>query len=146
MTLESIRYRDGSLQILNQLLLPHQTSYDNILTVQDAYEAIKSMKVRGHLLLIIIVPVLLVAYRGAALLQYVRCACACNRPVFVLLLLPLPACGLVDTPFVGLQNPFGWAEQQHLLKPSHNWGSATHELFRHGYQSVQCAFRFHFSS
>lgn len=51
MTLEAIRYRAGSLQILNQLLLPHQTVYDDLRSVQDAYEAIKSMKVRGlHLL------------------------------------------------------------------------------------------------
>lgn len=47
MTLEAIRYRAGSLQILNQLLLPHQTVYDEIRSVQDGYEAIKSMKVRG---------------------------------------------------------------------------------------------------
>lgn len=47
MTLEAIRYRAGSLQILNQLLLPHQTVYDDLRSVQDAYEAIKSMKVRG---------------------------------------------------------------------------------------------------
>ncbi|KAF3844047.1 hypothetical protein F7725_016095 [Dissostichus mawsoni] len=47
MTLESIRYRAGSLQILNQLLLPHQTTYEEIRSVQDAYDAIKSMKVRG---------------------------------------------------------------------------------------------------
>lgn len=46
MTLEAIRYRAGSLQILNQLLLPHQTVYDELRSVQDAYEAIKSMKVR----------------------------------------------------------------------------------------------------
>lgn len=46
MTLEAIRYRAGSLQILNQLLLPHHTVYDDLRSVQDAYEAIKSMKVR----------------------------------------------------------------------------------------------------
>ncbi|MEQ2237905.1 hypothetical protein ILYODFUR_027962 [Ilyodon furcidens] len=45
MTLEAIRYRSGSLQILNQLLLPHQTVYEDIRSVQNAYEAIKSMKV-----------------------------------------------------------------------------------------------------
>ena len=50
MTLEAIRYRAGSLQILNQLLLPHQTVYDEIRSVQDAYEAIKSMKVRSSFL------------------------------------------------------------------------------------------------
>ncbi|KAL1004903.1 hypothetical protein UPYG_G00052010 [Umbra pygmaea] len=47
MTLEAIRYRAGSLQILNQLLLPHETVFDEVRTVQDGYEAIKSMKVRG---------------------------------------------------------------------------------------------------
>uniref|UniRef100_A0AAR2IHJ6 Methylthioribose-1-phosphate isomerase n=1 Tax=Pygocentrus nattereri TaxID=42514 RepID=A0AAR2IHJ6_PYGNA len=47
MTLEAIRYRAGSLQILNQLLLPHETVYEEIRLVQDGYEAIKSMKVRG---------------------------------------------------------------------------------------------------
>uniref|UniRef100_A0AAZ3SRF2 Methylthioribose-1-phosphate isomerase n=1 Tax=Oncorhynchus tshawytscha TaxID=74940 RepID=A0AAZ3SRF2_ONCTS len=47
MTLEAIRYRAGSLQILNQLLLPQETVFDEVRTVQDGYEAIKSMKVRG---------------------------------------------------------------------------------------------------
>ncbi|CAG5929053.1 unnamed protein product, partial [Menidia menidia] len=47
MTLEAIRYRSGSLQVLNQLLLPHQTVHEDIRSVHDAYEAIKSMKVRG---------------------------------------------------------------------------------------------------
>lgn len=44
MTLEAIRYRAGSLQILNQLLLPHESVYDEIRTVQDGYDAIKAMK------------------------------------------------------------------------------------------------------
>ncbi|XP_028679183.2 methylthioribose-1-phosphate isomerase [Erpetoichthys calabaricus] len=47
MTLEAIRYRAGSLQILNQLLLPHQTAFESITSVQEGWEAIKSMKVRG---------------------------------------------------------------------------------------------------
>ncbi|KAG5854058.1 hypothetical protein ANANG_G00033490 [Anguilla anguilla] len=47
MTLEAIRYRPGSLQILNQLLLPHESVFDEIRSVQDGFEAIKSMKVRG---------------------------------------------------------------------------------------------------
>lgn len=46
MTLEAIRYRSGSLQILNQLLLPHETVFDEIRSVRDGYEAIKTMKVR----------------------------------------------------------------------------------------------------
>ena len=36
-----------SLQILNQLDLPHNTSYISINSVSDAYNAIKSMAVRG---------------------------------------------------------------------------------------------------
>ncbi|KAJ8251527.1 hypothetical protein GJAV_G00222300 [Gymnothorax javanicus] len=47
MTLEAIRYRSGSLKILNQQLLPHQSVHEEIRSVQDAYEAIRSMKVRG---------------------------------------------------------------------------------------------------
>lgn len=35
------------LVILNQLLLPHESVYENISGVADAYDAIKSMKVRG---------------------------------------------------------------------------------------------------
>lgn len=37
----------ASLQILDQLLLPHQTVYIPIASCQDAFDAIKQMKVRG---------------------------------------------------------------------------------------------------
>ncbi|KAM3834976.1 methylthioribose-1-phosphate isomerase [Vipera latastei] len=47
MSLEALRYRRGSLQILNQLLLPHQTLYEEISSVRQGWEAIRSMKVRG---------------------------------------------------------------------------------------------------
>lgn len=50
MVLEAIRYSPGppsSLQILNQLLLPHQTEYDTIHTAQDGWHAIKDMRTRG---------------------------------------------------------------------------------------------------
>ncbi|KAM6218196.1 methylthioribose-1-phosphate isomerase [Rhynchocyon petersi] len=47
MTLEAIRYSRGSLQILNQLLLPQQTSYEVVSSVHQAWEAIHAMKVRG---------------------------------------------------------------------------------------------------
>ncbi|XP_077978701.1 methylthioribose-1-phosphate isomerase-like [Glandiceps talaboti] len=46
MTLEAIKY-NGELQILNQLLLPTETKYENIHTVADGWTAIKEMKVRG---------------------------------------------------------------------------------------------------
>ncbi|XP_067877221.1 methylthioribose-1-phosphate isomerase [Heterodontus francisci] len=47
MTLEAFRYRRGSLQILNQLLLPQHSLYEEISSVQSAWEAIRDMKVRG---------------------------------------------------------------------------------------------------
>ncbi|XP_003798062.1 methylthioribose-1-phosphate isomerase [Otolemur garnettii] len=47
MTLEAIRYSRGSLQILDQLLLPHQSCYKSVDSVDQAWEAIRSMKVRG---------------------------------------------------------------------------------------------------
>ena len=45
MTLEAINYRRGELEILNQLLLPHHTIYEEIITVKDGWEAINQMKV-----------------------------------------------------------------------------------------------------
>jgi methylthioribose-1-phosphate isomerase len=46
-TLEAIKYQRGHLQILNQLLIPKQFVYENVNTVEKAYDAIKQMKVRG---------------------------------------------------------------------------------------------------
>lgn len=51
--LQAIKYSPGSadeptsLQILDQLLLPHQTVYITVESCQDAFDAIKQMKVRG---------------------------------------------------------------------------------------------------
>lgn len=49
MVLQAIRYIPSppSLQILNQLLLPHQTVYDTLHTAEDGWHAIKSMRTRG---------------------------------------------------------------------------------------------------
>jgi methylthioribose-1-phosphate isomerase len=47
MVLEAIRYRQGSLQILNQLKLPHQEEYDEIRSAADGWHAIKEMRTRG---------------------------------------------------------------------------------------------------
>uniref|UniRef100_A0A452F9A0 Methylthioribose-1-phosphate isomerase n=1 Tax=Capra hircus TaxID=9925 RepID=A0A452F9A0_CAPHI len=47
MTLEAIRYSRGSLQILDQLLLPQQSRYEAVGSVRQAWEAISAMKVRG---------------------------------------------------------------------------------------------------
>lgn len=47
MVLEAIRYQPGSLQILNQLKLPHQEEYESISTAEDGWHAIKDMRTRG---------------------------------------------------------------------------------------------------
>ena len=52
MTLEAIKYdpQQARLEILNQLLLPHQTVYEQINSVEDAWHAIRDMKVGRRLL------------------------------------------------------------------------------------------------
>ncbi|KAI0780074.1 eukaryotic translation initiation factor 2B [Fomes fomentarius] len=45
--LTSIRTSEGKLEIVNQLLLPHTTEFIEIQTIDDAYDSIKSMKIRG---------------------------------------------------------------------------------------------------
>ncbi|XP_061168142.1 methylthioribose-1-phosphate isomerase-like [Saccostrea echinata] len=47
MTLEAIKYNNGKLQILDQLLLPNETKYIDISSVDDGWKAIKLMQVRG---------------------------------------------------------------------------------------------------
>lgn len=47
MVLQAIKYEREKLQILDQLLLPHEEVYININTPRDAFSAIKSMQVRG---------------------------------------------------------------------------------------------------
>jgi len=47
MSLESIKYSRGSLQILDQLLLPGQSRYVPVAGVEDGWKAINKMQVRG---------------------------------------------------------------------------------------------------
>ncbi|KAK0798288.1 S-methyl-5-thioribose-1-phosphate isomerase [Friedmanniomyces endolithicus] len=47
MVLEAIRYKPYSLQILNQLKLPHQIEYDDITGSEDGWNAIRDMRTRG---------------------------------------------------------------------------------------------------
>lgn len=47
MVLQAIKYSWGSLQILDQLRLPHEEVYINIQVIQDACDAIHNMQVRG---------------------------------------------------------------------------------------------------
>ncbi|KAI5746902.1 hypothetical protein M8J77_008842 [Diaphorina citri] len=46
-SLQSIIYEKHSLKILDQLLLPHTSKLVDINNVEDAYQAIKTMQVRG---------------------------------------------------------------------------------------------------
>ncbi|XP_033927865.1 methylthioribose-1-phosphate isomerase isoform X2 [Melopsittacus undulatus] len=47
MALESIRYRRGSLSVLNQLLLPERIRYERVGGAERAWTVINSMEVRG---------------------------------------------------------------------------------------------------
>ncbi|XP_031636233.1 methylthioribose-1-phosphate isomerase [Contarinia nasturtii] len=47
MALESIRYSDGKLEILDQLLLPAQNKYVSVKGVEDGWKVINRMQVRG---------------------------------------------------------------------------------------------------
>lgn len=45
MGLESIKYKDGKLEILDQLLLPLESNYIQIKGVEDGWKAINKMQV-----------------------------------------------------------------------------------------------------
>jgi methylthioribose-1-phosphate isomerase len=47
MVLEAIKYKRGDLQVLDQLQLPHKTTYDQVKNSEDAWHSIHSMRVRG---------------------------------------------------------------------------------------------------
>ena len=47
MVLQAIKYSRGSLQILDQLRLPYEEVYIDITNIQDAWDAISKMQVRG---------------------------------------------------------------------------------------------------
>ncbi|OIW22618.1 putative translation initiation factor [Coniochaeta ligniaria NRRL 30616] len=45
--LQAIRYSRGKLEVLDQLRLPHEHHYDEVNTAEEAFDSIKSMRVRG---------------------------------------------------------------------------------------------------
>jgi len=47
MVLEAIKYTRGNLLVLDQLQLPHKTTYDEVKNSEDAWHSIHSMRVRG---------------------------------------------------------------------------------------------------
>lgn len=46
-TLQAVKYTRGKLEVLDQLRLPHEFHYDQVSTRQQAFDSIKSMRVRG---------------------------------------------------------------------------------------------------
>lgn len=48
-TLQAIKYTPGKLEVLDQLQLPHSFHYDEVRTCEDAFDCIRSMRVRGKL-------------------------------------------------------------------------------------------------
>ena len=46
-TLQAVKYTRGSLEVLDQLRLPHEFHYDNVSTSEEAFDCIRSMRVRG---------------------------------------------------------------------------------------------------
>ena len=49
MSLEAIKYKNGKLEILDQLKLPFESVYINIDTIQDGWRSIHEMRVRGKI-------------------------------------------------------------------------------------------------
>lgn len=45
MTLQAIRYQNGTLEVLDQLLLPKESKYIPILGVEDGWKVINKMQV-----------------------------------------------------------------------------------------------------
>lgn len=46
-TLQAIKYSRGKLLVLDQLRLPHKHHYDEVATAEEAFDCIRSMRVRG---------------------------------------------------------------------------------------------------
>lgn len=45
--LQAIRYQRGHLLVLDQLRLPHEFYYDEVSSCEQAFDYIRSMRVRG---------------------------------------------------------------------------------------------------
>lgn len=45
--LQAIKYQRGRLQVLDQLRLPHEFVYDDVAICSEAFDSIRSMRVRG---------------------------------------------------------------------------------------------------
>ncbi|CAK7567524.1 MAG: S-methyl-5-thioribose-1-phosphate isomerase [Sporothrix epigloea] len=66
MSLQAIRYTRGSLDVLDQLRLPHEHHYDAVLTSESAFDCIQSMRVRGAPAIAIVAALALAVELGQA--------------------------------------------------------------------------------
>ncbi|CAK7269050.1 S-methyl-5-thioribose-1-phosphate isomerase [Sporothrix epigloea] len=66
MSLQAIRYTRGSLDVLDQLRLPHEHHYDAVLTSDSAFDCIRSMRVRGAPAIAIVAALALAVELGQA--------------------------------------------------------------------------------
>lgn len=46
-SVQAIRYKRGRLEVLDQLKLPYEQHFDDVSTSEQAFDCIKSMRVRG---------------------------------------------------------------------------------------------------
>ncbi|CAK7246021.1 MAG: S-methyl-5-thioribose-1-phosphate isomerase [Sporothrix thermara] len=66
MSLQAIRYTRGSLDVLDQLRLPHEHHYDAVSTSEAAFDCIRSMRVRGAPAIAIVAALALAVELGQA--------------------------------------------------------------------------------
>lgn len=52
MSLQAIKYENGNLEILDQLLLPGQSKYVTVKGVEDGWRVINTMQVGSHNLIL----------------------------------------------------------------------------------------------
>ena len=70
--LQAIKYSRGRLDVLDQLRLPHEHHYDEVSTCEEAFDCIKSMRVRGA-------PAIAIVAALALAVELQRGACSKSR-------------------------------------------------------------------
>ena len=77
--LTSIRTVDGKIEIVDQLLLPHSTEYIQISTIEEAHDAIKSMKASFAFFKATQKIDIFLADQRCTRYCIARCACLCSQ-------------------------------------------------------------------
>lgn len=77
--LQAIKYTRGRLEVLDQLRLPHEHHYDEVSTCEEAFDCIKSMRVRGAPAIAIVAALALAVelHRGACSGSHLLCISVC---------------------------------------------------------------------